>query len=204
MVETRRKIKNASGTGKRLRSARGSGIVQGVVCLMVIVIGVVLGVLLLVNAGTAAYQKEKLCFVANQSAAYATSFLPSERSTAPPKVQNFARQLLNNMGVSSADVGVDFDVAVGAKRAARVSISAPFATFVPAGYGSVIPSGLQMSDTECVLNHSYYSCYGLGILGQAGIIGGSVLFPVTRLGLIPPDDGLPTWIINQGVMIRIR
>jgi hypothetical protein len=189
---------------RKIRSARGSGIMQGIVCLMILIIGTVLGVLLLINAGTAAYQKEKLCFVANQSAAYATSFLPSERAAAAPKVQNFSRQLLSNMGINTADVTVNFDVPVGAQKGAQVSITAPFATVAPAGYASVIPNGLQMSDSECVLNHSYYSAYGLGILGQAGIVGGSVLFPVTKLGLIPPDDGLPAWTINQGIMIRIR
>jgi hypothetical protein len=189
---------------RKIRNARGSGILQGVVALMILVIGVVLGVLLLINAGMAAYQKEKLCFVANQSAAYATSFLPSEQATAPPKVMNFARQLLSNMGVNSADVTVNLGVPVGAQRSAQVGITAPMATFVPGAFSSVMPSGLQMSDTETVPNHSYYSAYGLGILGQAGIVGGSVLFPVTKLGLIPPDDGLPAWLINQGVMIRIR
>lgn len=189
---------------RKIRNARGSGILQGIVCLMMIVIGVVLGVLLLINAGMAAYQKEKLCFVANQSAGYATSFLPSERTTAPPKVINFARQLLSNMGVNSADVTVDFGVPMGATRGAQVGITAPMSTFVPGAFSSVMPSGLSMSDTEIVPNHSYYTAYGLGILGQAGIVGGSVLFPVTKLGLVPPDDGLPAWLINQGIMIRIR
>lgn len=189
---------------RKIRNNRGSGILQGVVCLMIIVIGVVLGVLLLINAGMAAYQKEKLCFVANQSAGYATSFLPSEQGTAPPKVINFARQLLSNMGINSADVTVNLGVPMGTTRAAQVGISAPLATFVPGAFTSVMPTGLQLSDTESVPNHSYYSAYGLGILGQAGIVGGSVLFPVTKLGLVPPDDGLPTWLINQGVMIRIR
>ncbi len=171
---------------------------------MVIVMGVVLGVLLLLNAGIAAYQKEKLCFIAEQSAGYATSFLPSEQSTAPPKVMNFARQLASNMGINSADVTVDLGVPLGTTRGAQVGISAPMATFVPGAFSSVMPSGLQMSDTEIVPNHTYYTAYGLGILGQAGIVGGSVSFPVTKLGLVPPDDGLPTWLINQGVMIRIR
>ncbi|MBS1954504.1 MAG: hypothetical protein JST89_09965 [Cyanobacteria bacterium SZAS-4] len=189
---------------RKIRNARGSGIVQGVVCLMMIVIGVVLGVLLLVNTGMAAYQKEKLCFIANQSAGYATSFLPSEQGTAPPKVINFARQLMSNMGINSGDVTVNLGVPIGAQKAAQVGITAPIATLAPGAFASVMPSGLQLSDTETVPNHSYYTAYGLGILGQAGIVGGSVLFPVTKLGLVPPDDGLPAWLINQGVMIRIR
>ena len=188
----------------KIRNARGAGILQGIVCLMILVIGIILGVLLLINTGIAAYQKEKLCFVANQSAAYATSFLPSEQATAPPKVINFARQILSNMGVNSADVTVNLGVPYGTQKAAQVGITAPIATFVPAAFTSVMPTGLQMSDTESVPNHSYYTVYGLGILGQAGIVGGSVLFPVTKLGLIPPDDGLPAWTINQGIMIRIR
>lgn len=143
---------------------------------MVLVIGVVLGVLLLINAGIAAYEKEQLCFVAQQSAGYATSFLPSERATASPKVINFARQLLSNMGVNSADVTVDFGVPIGTQKAAQVGITAPMPTIVPGGFAGAIPSGLQMSDTETVPNHSYYSAYGLGILGQGGVVGGSVLF----------------------------
>ncbi|CAN5739564.1 hypothetical protein BH10CYA1_BH10CYA1_34670 [soil metagenome] len=189
---------------RKIRNARGAGLLQGVICLMVLVIGVVLGVLLLINAGIAAYQKEKLCFIANQSAAYATSFLPSESGTAPPKIINFARQLSSNMGINSADITVNLGVPIGTQRAAQVGITAPMSTFVPGAFTSVMPTGLQLSDTETVPNHSYYTAYGLGILGQAGIVGGSVLFPVTKLGLVPPDDGLPAYLINQGVMIRIR
>lgn len=188
----------------KIRNTRGAGILQGVVCLMVLVIGVVLGVLLLVNAGIAAYQKEKLAFIANQSAAYATSFLPSEQAAAPPKVINFAQELCSNMGVSSPNVTVNLGVPMGAQKMAQVGISAPISTLAPGAFTSVIPTGLQMSDTESVPNHAYYTAYGLGILGQAGVVGGSVLFPVTKLGLVPPDDGLPAWLINQGVMVRIR
>ena len=64
------------------RREKGSGIVEGVVGLLMIIGAAVLTVLLLVNAGGATYQKEKIGLVAQEVATYGT-FLPNDMASEP-------------------------------------------------------------------------------------------------------------------------
>jgi hypothetical protein len=125
------------------RTESGS-IVEGAIGLWLIVVMLVMGVLLLVNCGMAAYYKGKLGYVAQECARYAAG-LPDDKDPTP-KTERFADDLMRHLGlpVTSASVKVEKAV-LGDLPAMRVTVgNSKLALF---GNGSILPTVISMSDT---------------------------------------------------------
>ena len=84
--------------GSNARRQNGSAIVEGVVSLCMITIGVVLFVGFLINVGFSSYYKERLGWVADQTARYASSLGGEDLNENKDKVKKFSTEMLNHMG----------------------------------------------------------------------------------------------------------
>src|SRR5579883_2497962 len=107
---------------KAIRPETGSGIVEGVVGLMLIVSATVIAVMLLLNTGIATYNKEKLSFVADQAAIYATSVADSP--TRDSDVSSFVNNMFSNMGIQASNTTVTVkDIACSKWAAIQVQVT---------------------------------------------------------------------------------
>lgn len=83
------------------RRQRGSGIVEGVVGLWLVVAGAVAGTLLIINTGMAVLYKQKVSYVASQTAAALSSQLVwlgvKRKGVTAPQIQERANKLANIM-----------------------------------------------------------------------------------------------------------
>jgi hypothetical protein len=126
------------------RTERGSGIVEGVIGLFLVIAGATGGTLLLTNVGTTLFYKEKLTFVTSQAAAFAAT----QGQASPESVQPVVDALLNKVGLpNSQSVTVDTD---NATRTVTVSVSLSNLALV--GSGTLLPAVLtNMHDTEAAV-----------------------------------------------------
>jgi len=98
--------------GKRLRTnskmtaarSRGAVLAEGVAALWMITIGVVCGVTLLINVGMSTYYKEKMGFITNQAATYASS-LPAGYDIRDKTIA-IVKGLLKDMNMPTSDYNV--------------------------------------------------------------------------------------------------
>ena len=124
------------------RSARGSGIIEGTVGLMLVSIGVVLFSGLLVNVGFGSYYKERLGFVADQTANYASMQSDEDKQK---KVEEFAEALLKQMGFANQDTKVSLqEIEVYGEQATQVDITSDFPLFQQ--LGGVFPAKISLSE----------------------------------------------------------
>jgi hypothetical protein len=90
---------------RKLRNAQGSGIVEGVAGLSVLILTIVAGSLLILNVGIAAYYKSKVGSVANQAAARAASIVSWSMSYKPDQtagqLQSDVTKIVNSLLVNS-------------------------------------------------------------------------------------------------------
>ncbi|MBY0548421.1 MAG: hypothetical protein K2W95_14080 [Candidatus Obscuribacterales bacterium] len=176
------------------RSQRGSGIVEGVAGLGLVITGTICAVLLLVNCGMAMYHKNRLGYVALQTANYAASIPKSELSS----VKTFAKELLQSMGANSTDANVESsEILIKGKPAVRVVITNP-CVLLESGY-DFLPKSIALSDAAtCVraggatsgLEGSGFIKMPLGSMNQT--YGKFVWIPVASVGsaTAPPGPGV--------------
>jgi hypothetical protein len=173
--------------------------VEGVVGLIMIIGGTVLAVLLLVNVGAAAYNKEKIGLVANQAATYAC-ILPND-ATRQPLVATAVDELLSNMGLNPNNTVVDVqDVNIASEVAVKVTVTATIATLLSGNFTSIMPAQLRMSDSALVVKDSWYWGYGVGVLPTGQKFTGPIFNPTGAL----PNDGLPAYGVSLLGMWKIR
>jgi hypothetical protein len=183
----------------RMRKERGSGIVEGVVGLMLVIGGTVLCVLLLINSGAATYNKEKIGFVANQAATYAAT-LPSD-STRQALVTTTVNSLLESMGLSSTNCSVTVsDITVASNPAVSVTVSASLPTMLSSNFGNLLPQQIQMSDTAVAIKNAWFWAYGKGTLPD----GQSVVCPLLNATGALPNDDKPAYAITVLGVTKIR
>ena len=103
-ISRTRRVEDTLGfTARRAsRSPKGAALVEGVVSLVMIIIGTMAAVTLLVNAGMTTYYKEKIGFVANQCATYAASLSPGDDLEG--KTSLLAKKLVGAMGMPNSSV----------------------------------------------------------------------------------------------------
>ncbi|MBI4532377.1 MAG: hypothetical protein HY711_00400, partial [Candidatus Melainabacteria bacterium] len=145
----------ATSFGKEVRNTRGSGLVEGMLGLVLIIGGIVCGTILLVNVGIATYYKEKLGFISNQAANYAASLDPKENIS--DKTKDFVKELMPKMGFANSGLEVTTALStVAGKQAATVTVASSELPLF--GRGSILPLTLSLKDSATAVK-------GLGGLG---------------------------------------
>lgn len=182
-----------------MRPMTGSGIVEGVVGLVLIIGTTVLASLLLINTGVATYNKEKIGFVADQAAAFATSC--TNMSTRQADVSSFVDNLLTQMGLNASNTNVTVsDVAVGQWAAVSVSVTSNLPTIMSSGFSNLLPQQIQVSDTAVSIKSPYVSQYIVGVDPFGGTVTCALIDPTGNL----PPDGLEAWRMSLTGTKRIR
>ena len=121
---------------------------EGVAGLVIITIGVVGAVLLLLNVGVASFYKERLGFVTQQAATFASKRLSS--SDLQESTKAITEALLTENGLPPT---VQFEakkVTVNNRDFARVSLSVAGLTLI--GNGDLLPKAITLSDTASALS----------------------------------------------------
>lgn len=187
--------RDRSKTTRNQRNARGSA-VEGVVGLWMVVLALVLGTLLIANAGFATYFKEKIAFVANQAADYAAVLPPD--ATRNGLVVNEVKQLMTSMGYPTNNLQVTVtDMTVIARPAVKVTITAPFsAVFGNVGL-SVIPPVITVSDSAVALSNGWYPAYLQVVDLQGQMATGLMIVDASgQPATGAPNDRLPAYSFN--------
>lgn len=171
--ESARKIHN------RVRSCQGSGIVEGVVGLVIVMGGLILAILLMVNTGMAMYLKGKVAFLAQQTARHATGLQASQlqsESTA------FAKELAARMGMDKDSTNIEVATCtVSGEEAIEVKISSSTGTF---GGVDFLPKTVAMNDSAvAVIEDGGSGTYGylaVPVTSGPGTNSADVYVPVVR------------------------
>lgn len=181
------------------RNMKGSGIAEGVVG-MILVIGVtIFAVVLLLNAGAAAYNKEKLGFVTNAAATYATNL--TDYGTRQALVADRVNNMLASMSLTPDKSTVTVtDMNVGKLPAVSVTVSLTLPTMLSSNFNSILPQAVQLTDTAVALKPRYYWGDGLGMLPT----GQNLIFPLVNTTGALPDDGKPAYAITVAAMFKVR
>jgi hypothetical protein len=168
------------------RSPKGAAIIQGVVCLWLVICGTVLGSLLLLNIGGASYCKEKVGFIADQAAYYAAS-LPAS-PTRDSKVNTMVGDLLKNMGFSTSSTVVTVsDLTVKSRPAVAVTVSTTASTLLAGQFANVLPGQIGLTYSATSVKNCWFWGYGVAMLGD----GQKFTFPLLTPDGSFPADGLP-------------
>jgi hypothetical protein len=144
---------------------KGSGIVEGVVGLWMVIGAGVCAALLVLNSGAGIYFKEKLVIVTNMAAQFASAH--SSDSNLDSEVQNYVQSLLPECGMTPSQLNVHVTapatfIANGQQQTGvQVVVSNQFNLF---GNGTVLPCQIQLSDTE-------FAASGSGLGGGLPVIG---------------------------------
>lgn len=119
------------------RKKNGSGIVEGVVGLMVVMGGVVAGSLFVLDTGTGIYFKNKLLIVTNIAAQH---YAQNTKENVAADVQS----LMEQAGMTPNDLHAGPDT-----TGTRFTVTNTFPLF---GNGSILPLNVQLSDCEPISN----------------------------------------------------
>lgn len=171
------------------RNPKGSAIVQGVVGLWLLIVATVLGTLLLINVGGATYGKEKLGFITDQAAMYASNLPPGAGRQAA--VTNLVNSLLGDMGFGTNNTSITItDTSVSGQPAVQVTVSTSLATLLAGKFASVIPSQFSTPYTSTSVKNTWFNGYAT----STNLIGAQVTGPVVNTTLAFPKDGLPHYV----------
>lgn len=123
----------------RARAAAGQGLVEGVVGLVILIIGVVLAVLLLVNAGVSAFYKSRIGFITQQAADFA-----SQKQGDKDVLEAFTKSLLKESGLPEMNSLEVENITVADQDAVRVKLTVQGLTLV--GNGEILPKQINIED----------------------------------------------------------
>lgn len=141
---------------------------------------------LLVNAGMSTYYKEKISFVANQTAQYAVSLGPTE--DVQVKSEECAKGLLKALGLPSAGCKVKVELKTVADMPA-VSVTVLAHNLPLLANMQMLPTSISMQDTGVALKRGIADTY-LWMNYNPKLSG--YLIPVVRIpGAGPNSLGLP-------------
>ena len=90
----------------KVRSRRGGGLIEGVIGLMMIVVGSLCAMVFLTDVGMSLYYKQKLGFAASQTALYAACLKPGNDD----KITDFAHTLLSKLGNGTSHCNVKHEI----------------------------------------------------------------------------------------------
>lgn len=144
------------------RTDRGS-MAEGVAGLAVVIGGTVMGLLLIMNVGTAVYLKNRLGFMSEQAARYAAN----EKDG--PKRHQFVRELSDKMGLGDhTSVVFENNIDVFGESAVRATLTSRVSTF---GNVNWLPKSVKMTDSAvCTTDDGGLEIEGYvtGVVGSVG------------------------------------
>jgi hypothetical protein len=127
------------------RSNRGSGLVEGVVGLHMVIGGTVLATLLILNSGTSILSKNKILLVTGQAAQYAAAH--QSDADLQSETQAFVQSLMPVVGLTPNRLSVTVTAtAVNGVQGQQVCVTNQFPLFGTAG--GAFPTQIQLADTE--------------------------------------------------------
>ena len=132
---------------RKMRNDKGQALVEGATALVLIIMGTVLASLFLLNVGLGVFYKEKLGFIADQSAKYASA-LPAAQADKGAK--DIAAQLISEMKLPIKNTQVTVDNSDA--KTIQVSISGQCAMFNNSL--GVLPLQISLSDTASAVKSS--------------------------------------------------
>ena len=183
----------------RMRTMRGSNMVEGVVGLCLVIAGLIVAGLLLMNSGALIYNQEKIGFVTHSAATYAASLtnVGSRQADVDAQVAN----VMSNLGLSSADTTTTIsDITVNSKPAVSVTVTANLPTMLTSNFGAVLPQQVQLKETAVALKPINTMKYLIVIHPLTGLITVPLVNPTGDL----PNDGLPAWEISLAGVRKLR
>lgn len=138
---------------KQGRRATGSGLIEGVFGLMLVIGGTTAGTMLMLNSGSAMFLKEKLVVVSNLAAQYAAQNFND--SNIQEDTRAYVQNLLPRVGLSGSGlkVAVTKDIAVKTNGTPVVGVQVRVSSKVQLlSDGSLFPTSIELSDTEWAPN----------------------------------------------------
>ncbi|HEY9682071.1 MAG TPA: hypothetical protein V6C86_10875 [Oculatellaceae cyanobacterium] len=140
---------NLSGNqGVKLRSPDGAVLAEGVVALWMVTVGVVCGVILLVNAGMYTFYKEKISYIGNQAATMAAA-LPVG-SDSRNKTLQLVKDMLNTMNLPNDDVEVSI-TSIRLADKPGVSVEVKVNNLPLIGNGQICPIKIGLNEKSAAL-----------------------------------------------------
>ena len=116
-----------SNRNLKKRSEHGSVLIEGVAGILLITIGLVLCVAFLMNVGFSSYYKERLGFAVDQTARFAAHFPDSDKAWKKHKVEQYALDMMKNMGFGNQHTTVKSEeIQLNGEDASAVEISSDF------------------------------------------------------------------------------
>ncbi|CAN5187811.1 hypothetical protein BH11CYA1_BH11CYA1_29730 [soil metagenome] len=184
-----KRVVDSHGFAGRSRASRGAALVEGVVSLVMIIIGTMAAVTLLVNAGMTTYYKEKIGFIANQCATYAASLSPGDDLEG--KTSILAKKLVAAMGMPTNAVKLKV-VEMPIEDRVGLKVTLDIGGLGMFGTGDIMPKVVSMQDTAVSLRNGSPSGY-LWMNNNPKFSG--YLIPVVK---VPPSGptslGMPLYI----------
>ncbi|HZT35520.1 MAG TPA: hypothetical protein VFA15_06350 [Nitrososphaera sp.] len=175
------------GNIRKSRSRSGAVLAEGVVSLWLIIVITVAAVSLLTNAGMSIFYKQKISFIAMQTAIY-TAGLPMnvDRRTSG---EAMAKKLITSMGMSERNAEIQIkDTTVEGAPAVSVRITIANLPLLQ-GQGGMLPLSVTLGDEATAINNRSPEAY-IWLNNHPKMSG--YLIPVVRL---PPGGvqaaGLP-------------
>jgi hypothetical protein len=125
------------------RNQRGSGLIEGVIGLMMVIGGTVFATLLILDSGTGIFLKNKISLVASQAAQYAANH--QSNPDVETDTEAYVQSLMPVIGLKPSRLTVTVTAtSVNGVQGEVVAISNQFPLF---GQG-IFPTEIQLSDTE--------------------------------------------------------
>jgi hypothetical protein len=127
------------------RNNRGSGLIEGVFGLMMIISGTTLATVLLINSGTSILFKNKISLVASQAAQYAAAH--QSDPNLEPETEAFVESLMPAVGLTPYGLNVTVTATeLNGVQGQQVSVTNRF--LLCSTCGGVFPKQIQLADTE--------------------------------------------------------
>lgn len=195
--QIRNSIRRSRMTQVRVfRNNRGN-LADSAVGMYMVITGLILGTVLLLNAGGFIYYKLKLGFIANSTATYASG-LPNNAAR-NGLVTNYANQTLTSMGFNPSAVTVNIsDTSIVTRPGVIISVTCPLSSLI--NFCNIVPSSITLS--ECAVAAQKYWYWGDGQLINP--FGGHCTFPIVNSTGNLPNDGLPAWKCTLFGATKIR
>jgi hypothetical protein len=186
----------------KCRQSRGSGIILGVVSSLLLVCSGVMSVLLLLNTGVSMYYREKLGFIADQAATYASTYSAflQNTGTRDSDVSAMVNALMSSMDLNSSNTTVSVTGSTSPGQQISVTITANLPIVTSSAFSSAIPQRIRSTYTAVATNKPYANSYIVSIDPLFGKTTGNLTDPAGQL----PPDGQPAWFISLGQFYKLR
>lgn len=182
----------------RIRSMRGSNMLEGAVALVMVIGGLIVAGLLLMNSGVLIYNQEKIGYATHSAASFAATANSGSRQA---DTEAEVDKIMDNLGLGSATTSTTIrDVTIKSKPAVSVTITANLPTMMAAGFGNIIPQQVTLTETAVALKPINPMKYLVVVHPLTGLI----TLPLVHPTGILPNDGLPAWEISLAGVRRLR